>query len=368
VDPTQGSDRHDLGRRGGVGSVLCRCSRHCRPAAPSGDRPGATGRPAAAVGGRRTARAAPLVVGARVPDVHDGPAGAVAGGRGGGAARTPARVGSGDDRRAGRGAGAVGPVAVRAQQCPGHAVAATGGRLAGARARDRGGRGGHHGSRAGGRRGGARAAGVRGDLHRPGRCDGGPGRRPRSPAAAAAARAGADRPGGRRRRRCISPSCWPAACGSPWRPRGGWAPAGSHPTSAPPPLSCSRPGSGWRSAPTGRSPRSRSCSCWHLCSCWHHSPSSSSRRSRRGGPAGRSARACRPPSGPWPPSSRSPSLFATMSIHQTLAGWLAALPEPVVRHPAAALPGPGLAPDPPRRAGTGRGLDRGGRPRASRSR
>jgi LuxR family transcriptional regulator, maltose regulon positive regulatory protein len=64
----------------------------------------------------------------------------------------------------------------------------------------------------------------------------------------------------------------------------------------------------------------------------------------------------------------TPSLFATMSIHQTLAGWLAALPEPVVRHPAAALPGPGLAPDPPRRAGTGRGLDRGGRPRASRSR
>ena len=34
------------------------------------------------------------------------------------------------------------------------------------------------------------------------------------------------------------------------------------------------------------------------CSCSHRSPSSSSRRSRRGGPAGRSARACRPPSGP----------------------------------------------------------------------
>ena len=26
-----------------------------------------------------------------------------------------------------------------------------------------------------------------------------------------------------------------------------------------------------------------------------------------------------------------PSMFATMSIHQALAGWLAALPEPVVR-------------------------------------
>jgi hypothetical protein len=57
----------------------------------------------------------------------------------------------------------------------------------------------------------------------------------------------------------------------------------------------------WRTAPTGPSPRSRSCSCSHLCSCPHRSPSSSSRRSRRVGPAGRSARACRPPSGPWPP-------------------------------------------------------------------
>jgi hypothetical protein len=39
----------------------------------------------------------------------------------------------------------------------------------------------------------------------------------------------------------------------------------------------------------------------------HQSPSSSSRRSWRGGPAGHSARACRPPSGPWPPSCRSPT-------------------------------------------------------------
>jgi hypothetical protein len=34
VDPTQGSDRHDLGRRGGVDGVPWRRSRECRPAPP----------------------------------------------------------------------------------------------------------------------------------------------------------------------------------------------------------------------------------------------------------------------------------------------------------------------------------------------
>ena len=51
LDPTQACDRHDLGRRGGVGGVLRRRSRDCRPATRAGDRRGATGRPAAAVGG-----------------------------------------------------------------------------------------------------------------------------------------------------------------------------------------------------------------------------------------------------------------------------------------------------------------------------
>jgi hypothetical protein len=75
------------------------------------------------------------------------------------------------------------------------------GRLADARAHGRGGRGLGCGGRAGGRRGGARAEGVRGDLHQPRRCDGGPGRRPLAPAAAAAAGAGCDRAGDRWRGR-----------------------------------------------------------------------------------------------------------------------------------------------------------------------
>jgi hypothetical protein len=48
-------------------------------------------------------------------------------------------------------------------------------------------RGGYHRVRVGGRRGGARAAGVRGDLHRSGRRDGGTGRPTLAPAATAGA-------------------------------------------------------------------------------------------------------------------------------------------------------------------------------------
>ena len=55
--------------------------------------------------------------------------------------------------------------------------------------------------------------------------------------------------------------------------------------------------------------------------------------------------------------------------HPPDAGGLAGGPARAGRaHPAAALPGPGLAPDPPRRAGTGRRLDRRGRTSAPRSR
>src|SRR5262249_27848914 len=57
----------------------------------------------------------------------------------------------------------------------------------------------------------------------------------------------------------------------------------------------------------GTQPRSRSCSCSHSCSCSRRSPPCSSRHSRRGGLASRSARACRPPPGPRPPPFPPPS-------------------------------------------------------------
>ena len=166
MDPTQGSGRHDLGRGGGVGGVLRRRARDRRPAPPAGDRRGATGRPAAAVGGRHPARAAPLVVRGRAPDVRGDLPGRL----------LAAAVAALPERRREWGRAMTAELAEVQGRSPA-------------------------GELVGGRRGGARAEGVRGDLHRPGRCDGGPGRRPLAPAAAAAAGAGCDRAGDRWRGR-----------------------------------------------------------------------------------------------------------------------------------------------------------------------